>query len=189
MLPERICRLVLPKLIRDVTCMPIGRSSANSEECARYSTRMSPAVALLKPIRLEHKNRTFFGMHLHSKLLDIRPIRSQKSVSRSRKNIRFPVLPVMQNSVVKLDLQLLMACGMIHRSEKRSLIGGVGRGSSAYVRAWQSRRAVHSLAGYFPKNTRVLSVNLFGVTLRLNERLGSHDPFYESACQQVRRRN
>jgi hypothetical protein len=153
--------------------MPGVGSNTNSEECERVSSQASRLVSLLSPIYFQGKNRILFPTSSKSKLFDILPIRSQMRPARSVKSTRFRVysaLSPLPDLVEKLELKLLSTCGMIRKSEKRSLVGRVERGSSACVRAWQSRRAVHSLGGSFLKNTRVPLVNLFGVTLRLNEK-------------------
>jgi hypothetical protein len=94
----------------------------------------------------------------------------------------------------KLALDLLKGCGMMPRSEEHLLVGREVPGHcSSLVTAGALK---DSLAASFPLSLpQILSafsllyqrkikfslVNLFGGTLRLNERLGCHDPFIEWA--------
>ena len=93
-----------------------------------------------------------------------------------------------------LALDMLIGCGMMPRSEKAIAYrtGSVGRSSSLVT----ARALNSSPAAAFPKSLpkeisafsllyqrKIKSplVNLFDGTLRLNERLGCHDPFIEWA--------
>ena len=93
-----------------------------------------------------------------------------------------------------LALDLLNGCGMMPRSDGAMCLsdGNAGR-SSSLVTAGALK---DSLAAFFPSSLpKILGafsllylrkikfplVNLFGGTLRLNERLGCHDPFIEWA--------
>jgi hypothetical protein len=94
----------------------------------------------------------------------------------------------------KLALDLLKSCGMMPRSEEHLLVGREVRGHSS---SWITAGALKdSLVASFPSSLpKILGassllyqrkiefplVNLFGGTLRLNERLGCHDPFIEWA--------
>jgi hypothetical protein len=93
-----------------------------------------------------------------------------------------------------LALDMLNGCGMMPRSEEHVLVGREVRGrSSSLVTAGALK---DWLAAFFPSSLpKILGafsllyqrkikfplVNLFGGTLRLNERLGCHDPFIEWA--------
>lgn len=99
--------------------------------------------------------------------------------------------------LLELALDVLQGCGMMPRSEQHLLVGREVRGhSSSLVTAGALK---HLLAASFPLSLpKILGafsllyqwkikfplVNLFGGTLRLNERLrlGCHDPFIEWAC-------
>ena len=93
-------------------------------------------------------------------------------------------------TLIKLEVELLGGCGMMPRSAQRSLVGREVPGSSSSSVAAEALES--SLVASFPiEPPRILGafslasgwktefplVNLFGGTLRLNERLGCHDPF------------
>jgi hypothetical protein len=109
---------------------------------------------------------------------------------------RLDALPLNRYSQ-HLALDLLDSCGMMPRSEERLLIGREVRAdSSSLVTAGALKDLLAaSLPLSLPKILSAFSllyqrkikfplVNLFGGTLRLNERLrlGCHDPFIEWAC-------
>lgn len=93
----------------------------------------------------------------------------------------------------RLALDMLHGCGMMPESEELMLVGREvpGRSSSSVTAGALKDWWAASFPLSPPENRRVLAilpaemkfplVNLFGGTLRLNERLGCHDPFIEWA--------
>jgi hypothetical protein len=96
-----------------------------------------------------------------------------------------------------LALDLLDSCGMMPRSEERLLIGREVRAdSSSLVTAGALKdllaaslplslpNILSAFSLLYQRKIKFPLVNLFGGTLRLNERLrlGCHDPFSEWAC-------
>ncbi len=132
-------------------------------------------------------------MSLGSKALYILPIRSLMREARripvSTNLRRLTALPLLA-TLIRLEFELLDRYGMMPRSEQRSLVGQEVLGSSSSSVTAEALES--SLAASLPiKPPRILDgfslvsgwktefplVNLFDGTLRLNERLGCHDPF------------
>jgi hypothetical protein len=143
-------------------------------------------------------NATFIPrISLKSKVFHILPIRRDMRPSNAyRRAFSLETLDglTLNRYSQNLALDMLKGCGMMPRSEEHLLVGREVRGhSSSLVTAGALK---DSLAASFPLSLpQILSafsllyqwkikfplVNLFGGTLRLNERLGCHDPFIEWA--------
>jgi hypothetical protein len=133
------------------------------------------------------------GIPLNNELFQIPAIRSELRPSRTHPTAfflaRLDGLTRTRYSL-ELALDLLYGCGMMPESDGHLLIGREVRGhSSSLVTAGALKNSVaasfpfslpkilSAFSLFYQRKIKFPLVNLFGGTLRLNERLGCHDPF------------